>query len=363
MRIACSGVAPCSLRRCAHARFKRVSPCDGVHRFMLNNAFGPRRDLHFDRFARTDTCPTLPRHSIAGFGPGGRPHCRPAAPSPRIFAPAPAPAARFGEAVIVAWRAAQQARRPSARPARFRSPSENSTIASTLSRRASVNRRLSQKRVGHQPVFVLAVAPGRGQVVVVIGRQVDGGVQHLADRPVRVLGIAAKTRAGRQARERQLFRAQRLRLAMEQFAQAVQALDGVGAAGRVAAGGPVAAGRRARSPGAGLVEQVVPFLVQLVAAGFAAALMPVTTTKASVFSRGLGERLLERRLVAGPRKLWPMTPKRCRVGAAGARRAHVPASGAASSAAAGSRSGGRIARIRPGRGASIRTGARALRAG
>jgi hypothetical protein len=145
---------------------------------------------------------------------------------------------------------------------------------------------IQPEAVGHGAVFVLAVAARGRQIVVVPGRQIDGGVQHLADFPVRVLGITAKARTGRQARERDLLEPERFRLAVQQLAQPVQAFDGVGAVERIAAAGPVAAGQRHHDRPPGLLDHVAPLLVQPVAAALLLALDPVQDHE--------GERLLGR---------------------------------------------------------------------
>ena len=53
------------------------------------------------------------------------------------------------------------------------------------------------------------------QVVVIVGREIDGGIQHLAHLPVRILGVAAKTRAGRQLGQVDFLAAQRFGLGVE----------------------------------------------------------------------------------------------------------------------------------------------------
>ena len=149
--------------------------------------------------------------------------------------------------------------------------------------------------VGDRAVFILAVAPGRRQEVVVAGREIDGSVQHLADLPVRILGIAAKARAGRELGQVDFFTAQRLRFAVEQLAQAVQALDRIGAVGRIAAGGPVAAGQRHHGGPPGLVEHIAPTLVQAVAAAFLLALDAVDDHEGQRFFGRIGQRLFQAR--------------------------------------------------------------------
>jgi FKBP-type peptidyl-prolyl cis-trans isomerase SlyD len=62
--------------------------------------------------------------------------------------------------------------------------------------------------VGHQAVFKLAVAARLRAEVVVVGRQVDGGEQHLAVFPVGVLGVAAELGVGGQAGDGQVARAE-----------------------------------------------------------------------------------------------------------------------------------------------------------